>query len=357
MDALSYLNPVGKALPSVFKYMFVALFLVNYRSWPLVWHFKVLKCVLDLQARYLLLRVRCLFMSKKAKLEAREKWFDSLTPVGKNPFECCTTYSTWAGPDDCDFQMHLSNSCYAKNLDAVRYKAALEMFPTFFRCGGWMALAATHYKFVREIPMFTKYEIKMTMATWEDKWMYVLVRFVSYPKNKGKKGKQTITASDESSPSGADTPNSGPKVDLHTPVTNTGIPSSETMQKLINDTIRKDEADGSTLHCISVSELCCKIGRITVPPAIALGCEGYSLPSTKEGAKPYSVENPPPSWEKVKELKANYSLRKLRDFYKNGWKEVPEGERWWEQALGGAIEEKRKINLELLEGVQKREES
>lgn len=62
------------------------------------------------------------------------------------------------GPDDCDFNLQLKNSAYAKvrsiqiplsamsliylfqNLDAARFKCLLTVLPTFFRIGGWIAL-------------------------------------------------------------------------------------------------------------------------------------------------------------------------------------------------------------------------
>jgi hypothetical protein len=43
-------------------------------------------------------------------------------------------------PDDCDWNGHLSNSCYAKNLDPARMQACLDWFPAFFGDGGWVAL-------------------------------------------------------------------------------------------------------------------------------------------------------------------------------------------------------------------------
>ena len=39
-------------------------------------------------------------------------------------------------------------------------------------------------------------------------------------------------------------------------------------------------------------------------------------------------------------------------FFKGGWKEVPESERWWEQAFAGPVEKKRATNLELIRGVK-----
>jgi len=39
---------------------------------------------------------------------------------------------------------------------------------------------------------------------------------------------------------------------------------------------------------------------------------------------------------------------KMREFLKGGWRDVPEGQRWWDEALGGAIEEKRATRLEVI---------
>lgn len=115
-----------------------------------------------------------------------------------------------AGLDESDFNGHLSNSSYAKvscgiifedqsplftqrkTLDAARFKAALELFPMLFRAGGWIALAgefsasgialfdlilylATHYNFIREIPMLASYEIRMSTASWDQKWVRYLM--------------------------------------------------------------------------------------------------------------------------------------------------------------------------------------
>lgn len=58
------------------------------------------------------------------------------------------------------------------------------------------------------------------------------------------------------------------------------------------------------------------------------------------GAQTWSHANPPPHWEKVRELRKG-SLKRLRAFYTGGWRDVPEGSRWWEDAMGGEIEERR----------------
>ncbi|KAJ3764949.1 hypothetical protein FB446DRAFT_835148 [Lentinula raphanica] len=54
-------------------------------------------------------------------------------------------------------------------------------------------------------------------------------------------------------------------------------------------------------------------------------------------------------WNKVKAITSKLhggSIKKLQTFVKGGWKEVPEGERWWEEAMGGALVLRREENLE-----------
>ena len=79
--------------------------------------------------------------------------------------------------DESDFLGHLSNSSYAKTCDMVRFKAALQFFPLFFGVGGWMPLAATHYDFIRELPMFAPYEVRLTIHSWDHKWVCVFPFF------------------------------------------------------------------------------------------------------------------------------------------------------------------------------------
>jgi hypothetical protein len=43
------------------------------------------------------------------------------------------------------------------------------------------------------------------------------------------------------------------------------------------------------------------------------------------------------------------SPKALQTFLKEGWRDVPESERWWESVLGGAVEEKRKKAAEVMQ--------
>lgn len=124
--------------------------------------------------------------------------------------------------------------------------------------------------------------------------------------------------------------------------------------------------EGYTLHTVSVSRCCFKLGRITVPPAVLMATNGVSVHpwelSNSEAANPsvqrYSPSNPPPTW--TSESQALFSKskggspRKLRDFYKGQWREIQAAgnvntDPWWERAVGvgGIIEERRKERLDV----------
>jgi cephalosporin-C deacetylase-like acetyl esterase len=39
------------------------------------------------------------------------------------------------------------------------------------KLGCWLALGATHYTFHREIAMFANYEMRVNVASWDEKWV------------------------------------------------------------------------------------------------------------------------------------------------------------------------------------------
>lgn len=354
----TFLQAVLRLSPAVLKYVAALLLLINVRSWPLVWHFNVLVLpVYEIRIQYWLVRAKLLFASRKRQLEAKIKFFNSLCPVGEDPTRYTVGVKEWAGPDDCDFNMHLSNSAYPKQLDAARFHAALKICPTFYRAGGWVPLAATHFKFIREIPLFARYEIRMTLAAWDEKWAYVVIRYVT--QKKGGSSKKSVEKADIVPPSG----DNAPFPALHTPVSgtstpippNANAPSLNPAERIAS--VLPAEPDGATLNCISVCQLCFKVGRMTVPPAIVLALDGFSVPPPPGAAvTTYSRAHPPPSWVEAQKLVApdvpKGHMRTLQAFLRGGWRDVPAGQRWWEDALGGEIEERRRRNLGLVHGVR-----
>ncbi|KAG5350367.1 hypothetical protein C0989_011323 [Termitomyces sp. Mn162] len=287
--------------------------------------------------------------------------------------------------DDSDFNGHLSNSSYAKTMDSARFKAALAMFPRFFVAGGWMALAgtcfppfelsyikltflpATHYNFIREIPMLAPYEVRLSVGSWDQKWIYVVAKFVTKPSKKGKKTPKTVKQ--PTFPSNVDTNGTLFNASLRTDnqISTTSSPAEPTDSSLrTSDALKavaaslssQPEPDGAILNTISVSQCCFKIGRITVPPAVVLAANGFSVSASPladgSPAVSYSRSNPPPHWAQAKAVMsrpAGGSKRKLQELFKGGWREVPEAERWWDAAMGGAVEERRKKGLEVLQSL------
>ncbi|TFY68123.1 hypothetical protein EVJ58_g1217 [Rhodofomes roseus] len=337
---------VGSLSFSLLKYVAVLLFLVNARSWPLTWHFRVFRPVMSLRLRWYMLQLRLLLKPKQVKRREKAKWLQELCPVGQDPLEFVYTWKGWASPDDSDFNLHLSNSCYAKNLDCARLEAALKYFPTLCRAGGWIALGATHFNFLREIPILAPYEIRMRIAGWDSKWQEVQGR-QGAPRGQA----LGVPRHDRQRAHGR-----APYPVLHTPAdpldaeSKSGVATPTHAEALARASMVHVEPDGATLNCVVVNALCFKTGRITIPPALVLAVEGFvAPPSAGADAEQFSLSNPPPFWGEVQKLigEEPTDLRRLQKFYAGGWREVPEGERWWEKAVEG-LEERRKAGMEVV---------
>ena len=221
--------------------------------------------------------------------------------------------------------------------------------------------------------MFSHYEMRTSVMSWDNKWIYAVTRFVTKPKKGKGKGKHAPAQSTASL--SAEAP---PNPSLHTANgvaagTSTPYPSAsgansppngamDGAKALAAQLVERPEPDGAVINCLAVSEVCCKIGRITVPPALVLAVDGFCA-APAPGAQAYSRTNPPPHWETVRQLRGDAhatlgapvkgSLKPLRDFYTATWRDVPEGERWWETALGGEVEERRLRGLPCMQALRK----
>ncbi|CAA7263928.1 unnamed protein product [Cyclocybe aegerita] len=275
--------------------------------------------------------------------------------VGENPFTMVVPYKTWASIDESDFNGHLSNSSYAKTLDGARFKAAVNLFPMYLRSGGWIALAATHYHFIREIPMLASYEIRSTIAAWDQKWLYVMSRYVrkSDGKKKHIRKPRTPLPGGDGQIMALRTPGdemiSSSATPLPTIQPQTASETESALKAVAAGLAVREEPDGAVVHTVVVSQVCYKIGRITVPPALILATNGFT------GAEGHSRASPHPQWAAAKKIMSRPdggSPRKLKELLAGGWREAPESERWWDQALGENVEAQRVRNLALIEGLR-----
>ncbi|RXW19049.1 hypothetical protein EST38_g6813 [Candolleomyces aberdarensis] len=345
---LSRLRMVLGGLPTVLKYLVIFVFLLNIRSWPLGWHIRIWRPAVWLRVRHWFINLRSSIYSKDKSQKIEDKWFESVAQLGGNPLDFTSHYKTWASVDESDFNGHLSNSSYPKTLDAARFKAAIEMFPMLFRETGWIPLAGTHFHFIREIPILASYEVRSRIAAWDSKWFYIIHRFVSKPKKGGPPKKRIEQAPHPTVLPSLRTVSGPEEISANgTPFDSTPETSTKATLKSVSNLIAAEEPDGATLHTIAVSHLCFKVGRITIPPSIVFAFNG--LTGHESGS------NPPPHWDKVRELtakEAGGSRKKMAEFLKGGWRNVPECERWWEQAFAD-IAERNAANLKEVEQLKK----
>ncbi|KAF8315828.1 hypothetical protein DL93DRAFT_2166432 [Clavulina sp. PMI_390] len=280
---------------------------------------------------------------------ARLKRLTTISQLGNHPLDVVEVWSSRAGLADCDYNGHLSNSMYAKNLDFVRLNAAVRFFPGFHAVGGHVALAGTYHYFLKEIPIHQPYEILLFFGGWEEqKWVYLSAAFITRKKKGKGKGTQkhkalpsipdaTIPTTealreaaadpeagaipsastvivppvsemadmDSAMPSGAATPLSGGA--------STPNPNADA-QAAMMDLIRMKIPEDATLNAVAVSQYCFKSGRITVPPRVAFITSGFGDPAR---------------WERLMEIrKAPGGVKEMKRLLRGGWKDESWGDFW-----------------------------
>ncbi|KAJ3496965.1 hypothetical protein NLJ89_g10413 [Agrocybe chaxingu] len=360
LDQVS-LSVISQGIVTLIKAVLCVLLLLCARSLPFVWTLRVFRALIVWKLQHKWLRFRMLFkFSHEARLKMEDEWMDSQSPVGDNPFDKVVSSRQWASLDECDINLHLSNSSYAKTLDSVRFSAMAKMLPMLIPINGWVPLAATHYHFIREIPMLSTYEIRTSFGAWDQKWIYVVSKFVRKSTDKKHKRNEKPDSPPVEGSGRFDmirTPGSEPLslsvTPLPSPILHTGA-DTDNILKGVAAGLSLVEADGATVHTIAISQVCFKIGRITVPPSLILAVNGYT------GAGGHSLASPHQQWFESKKIMSKLhggSPRKLRELLTGGWRNVPEKERWWDQALGGNLEAQRVKNLALIEGLRRGMES
>lgn len=91
-------------------------------------------------------------------------------PIGKDVFTDKDIMKFRANFDDCDWNMHLSNSSYAKVLDYNRISFLASRFMRAHFDGSHFALGGAAYIFHAEIPILAKYQVETSIGSWDDKW-------------------------------------------------------------------------------------------------------------------------------------------------------------------------------------------
>ncbi|KAK4046397.1 hypothetical protein OIO90_006577 [Microbotryomycetes sp. JL221] len=151
------------------KKLIAVLLVLNWRSFPMVWHLKLWGLVPWIRWR------------------VRTRGPERALAIGQSPFDAKVITKGFVSLDLADWNGHMSNSSYAKSLDKARFKWLLQATgPAFGVEQVWQPLANTSYWFKQEIPIFAHFEMEVHICAWDDKWVYYVARFTTAPK-KGSK--------------------------------------------------------------------------------------------------------------------------------------------------------------------------
>ncbi|KAK7053534.1 peptidase A1 domain-containing protein [Favolaschia claudopus] len=289
------------------KYLAIALLLLNARSLPLVWHVRVFRAIIQRVCALQWHTLTHFYLGQEQKLEALRHWHERYQPIGVHPFRGEWKYHDWV---------------------------------------------ATHFFFVREIPMLSRYEVRVSIGAWDDKWIWCVCRFVKPPSRKesGDAVKVQVQAKGEEQQADSLTTTPVESEDAERSKA-TGSDPDTVSRALIQRASRTAEPDGALLYTVAVSQLCYKQGRITIPPAVVLAANGFyaapdfpSQTAQPEGKASSQTIAPnevkfPPHWPAVRKITDSAST--LKKFYAGGWRDVPEGGRWWEDAFRACEQERQ----------------
>ncbi|WWC73120.1 uncharacterized protein I206_107086 [Kwoniella pini CBS 10737] len=239
------LSNILNVIPKPIKYLIIIILFLQAPSWPFIWHYRILKSAI-------IPKIKEFY---KGRLRFINEWRNDIENLGglKN---YKLKYNRLAWFDDCDYRLHLSNSAYPKNCDPAELLYGMTMFSPLLKTGCFLALGARHYTFFKEIPVGSKYTIETRCGGWDEKWIYLVSEFIIYPKGKN-------LSSKTKSYNGQNTP--------LTPQGGIEMPKSKLEEiKKSWYTSKSTREDGGIVCCVGISEMCIKMGRMTVPVRIGL---------------------------------------------------------------------------------------
>lgn len=241
-----------------------------------------------------------------------------------------------------------------------------------------LPIAGTHHLFLKEIPLNAEYEIHLYLTGWEEqKWIYLTIAFITRGDrstksndlihgHKGSKGIEekahvakellggipdgdTTSASLVIVPPVAEATNGTPgttATDPPTTMTSSDSqrltasasqsgnkipsPSPSTIQPkppaaentTINNALKAIRIpEGSTLHAVAVSQYCYKLGRVTVPPRVALIACGFGATDNNSNNSNGETKNRN-RWERLVEIRnAPDGDKTMRQILRGGWRD------------------------------------
>ncbi|ODV68403.1 hypothetical protein HYPBUDRAFT_155521 [Hyphopichia burtonii NRRL Y-1933] len=163
----------------------VAAFLVStYKSLPLAYCFKFYYRI-----------IINLILPRFKYLATHENTFGITSKTNKLDLFEYTTFNTYVSPLEIDMYLHKSNSTYLVDLDIARTDLVTKIFQVVFykyfdnfqnefKSAGkvsnfpYVPVASIQCIFKKELTLFQKFQIKSKVLAWDQKWLFVLSKFV-----------------------------------------------------------------------------------------------------------------------------------------------------------------------------------
>ncbi|KAH7099838.1 hypothetical protein BKA62DRAFT_708971 [Auriculariales sp. MPI-PUGE-AT-0066] len=264
------------------KYLALAFLMLYCKSWPFYWHLRMM---------HPLLRSLLLF-----KLSAMVG--------GKSPFSVSVRNTFSASIDECDYNMHVSNSVYAKNFDYCRVRLLVD------------ALGPFH--FFREISIGRNYEVRTFFGGWDEKRIHWVGLWISRKTAQDHKAEARRTAflSSRAATPAVLTPGDAPSLQHPTLEDFTSLMARHGLSQV-----------EWNLHAVGVGSYICKYRGRTIPPVVIFAACGFG---TGEDAGQLAASTK--TWDKIQNIRFKASqtnAKAIHKFWSAGFAEAPVEERSW----------------------------
>lgn len=166
------------------KTLLGVLFVLNIKSFPFSYMVQF----------YLRVIYNLLLQYPKFKREGEANTFGITGKKNKLDVFEYTTFKTYVSPLEIDMYLHKSNSTYLIDLDLARTNVVTKVFQKlwfnyFNDVKGefgkrslsnmpYVPVATIQVTYKRELKLFQRYNIKSRILAWDDKWVFVLSKFV-----------------------------------------------------------------------------------------------------------------------------------------------------------------------------------
>lgn len=163
--------------------LFLAAVAANYKAVPFAYF-----------VRFYALVFRNLIVPLRKYRRTRQNTF-GISGAHKLDIFRAVAYTSYAAPLEIDMYLHKSNSTYFVDLDLARTKFVCQVFQKLFLSnyenerGDFAKRSISNFPYVpvgtvkcvfkHEIKAFQRYTIVLSVLAWDDKWLYVLLKFES----------------------------------------------------------------------------------------------------------------------------------------------------------------------------------